>query len=105
MLSLIFHLVRLQAMISSTSRTEVPDYALTAWKKASFPAFAKPNKDDGWVWGLKNELLVWIPRERRMGFWSPCAVHVPYRNITKLNFDNFVHGTRWTECRNDIGSM
>lgn len=77
-------------------RKDVLNYALKTWKKASIPAFAR--MINGWVLGMHNELLLWVPNKRRDGFWYPCVMHVPCRNVTKLNFNNFVHGTRWTDC-------
>lgn len=72
-------------------------YAKMAWKKALFTDFAQISPN-GWIMGSKGEYLFWVPPERRRGLWRPCVTHIAAEHITKVNFDKFVHGTRWTEC-------
>lgn len=74
---------------------KILDFALTAWNKALFSEFAETNK--GRVLGPHGELLFWMP-DKRNCIWHPCMTHAATENLTKLNFDNFVHGSRWIEC-------
>ncbi|EIN08629.1 hypothetical protein PUNSTDRAFT_52963 [Punctularia strigosozonata HHB-11173 SS5] len=57
-------------------------------------------RDDGWVVGPKDRLLLWVPPEHRQKLWLP-----PQRLLipaswpcTTLDLSDFSHGTRWTEC-------
>ncbi|KAJ7114805.1 hypothetical protein C8R44DRAFT_709944 [Mycena epipterygia] len=52
----------------------------------------------GWVSCHPGELLFWLPRPQRSGFWWPPTTLVINRQQTMLCYDNFVHGTEWTRC-------
>lgn len=82
----------------SSDEKKVLDYALAAWDKALFSMDSEISVD-GWLLGPHGELLFWVPEGRRQSLWRPCLMHISAKNITRLNFDSFVHGSRWTECK------
>lgn len=72
-----------------------------AWEKALFSEIGEIG-EDGWILGPHNELLVWLPNERKSTLWHPCMMHIGAKHFTKLNFDRFVHGSRWMECKGNL---
>ncbi|GJJ12624.1 hypothetical protein Clacol_006867 [Clathrus columnatus] len=82
---------------------ETIEYALVAQEKALF-SNSSIMDNRGWVLGPNGELLFWIPYARRAGLWRPNMMHIAGTSITKLNFENFVHGLRWTECKETLSS-
>lgn len=85
-------------LVADDTNYKMLEYLQTAWNKAMFSNFTQVGRD-GWVLGPHGELLFWVPKERRKGLWYPGMTHLTTKNVTKLNFDNFVHGSRWTKCR------
>lgn len=83
---------------SISDNEETLNYALVAWEKALYSTGTEINRE-GWMLGPHEELILWIPENRREAFWAPCMTHIAAKAFTKLNFDNFVHGIRWTECK------
>ncbi|KAJ7254334.1 hypothetical protein B0H12DRAFT_958109, partial [Mycena haematopus] len=51
-----------------------------------------------WLSCRPSELVVWLPDSLRRGLWSPYNTLVIGKEQTILVFDNFVHGTEWTQC-------
>jgi WD40 repeat protein len=54
--------------------------------------------DEGWIYGSKGELLIWIPSEHREYFYRTIWISGKRRAI--LNLSNFVHGRSWATCIN-----
>ncbi|KAJ7512153.1 hypothetical protein B0H11DRAFT_1664808, partial [Mycena galericulata] len=54
--------------------------------------------DQGWVSCHPGELLFWLPKSHRAGFWFPPTTVVISKQQTMFCYDNFVHGTEWTKC-------
>ena len=52
---------------------------------------------DGWMVGQDNELLFWVPLERREVLFSS-QVKTIWERATKVDFSKFKFGTKWTEC-------
>ena len=53
---------------------------------------------DGWVVGLDNELLFWVPLEHRRVLCPPQVVTI-WERPPKVDFSNFKKfGTKWAEC-------
>jgi WD40 repeat protein len=57
---------------------------------------------NGWMQSKNSELLCWVPPYYRMGLWGPNVKTVIGRYTTKLDFSQFVHGTSWAQCYNDL---
>ena len=55
--------------------------------------------DDGWVCGSTNEIMCWIPSAYRAGLWTPRTVGILGALETMLDMKNYVHGTKWEQCR------
>ncbi|KAJ6629689.1 hypothetical protein B0H10DRAFT_1775984, partial [Mycena sp. CBHHK59/15] len=51
-----------------------------------------------WVSCRSSELLFWLPAPHRIGLWSPHNTLVIGKQQTCLIYDDFVHGTEWTDC-------
>ncbi|KZT20044.1 hypothetical protein NEOLEDRAFT_1076547 [Neolentinus lepideus HHB14362 ss-1] len=58
--------------------------------------------ETGWILGLNQELLFWVPPIHRRGLFRPSNVAVISQLPTKLNFATFVHGKHWAECHNPM---
>jgi WD40 repeat protein len=58
--------------------------------------------DDGWLRGSTNEPMCWIPSVYRAGLWTPRTVGILGALETILDLRNFVHGTKWEQCRADV---
>jgi WD40 repeat protein len=56
--------------------------------------------DEGWIYGSKGELLMWIPSVHRDYLHRPSTIWVSGERGTILNLSNFVHGRSWTTCIN-----
>lgn len=84
-----------------SENTKLLNYALIAWNKASFLPWTKSS--NGWILGQDGELLFWVPEEMRWGLQYPSMSFKAFeRKSTKLHFDNFVHGTKWIECKKQL---
>ncbi|KAI9435551.1 WD40-repeat-containing domain protein [Lactarius indigo] len=55
--------------------------------------------DDGWLRGSTNEIMCWIPSIYRAGLWTPRTVGILGALETMLDMKNYVHGTKWEQCR------
>jgi WD40 repeat protein len=51
----------------------------------------------GWV-SCNSNLLLWLPRSHRIGFWLPHTRLVISRKQTLVSYESFVHGEEWTDC-------
>ncbi|KAH9009494.1 hypothetical protein EDB85DRAFT_2298559 [Lactarius pseudohatsudake] len=56
--------------------------------------------DEGWICGIKGELLMWIPQVHRTGLHRPGNMWVAGKYETRLDLSTFVHGKSWTTCIN-----
>jgi hypothetical protein len=56
--------------------------------------------DEGWIYGSKGELLMWIPSVHREDLYRPSTIWIYGRRGTVLNLSNFVHGRSWATCIN-----
>jgi hypothetical protein len=54
--------------------------------------------DEGWICGIKGELLMWIPSVHRDCLHRPSTVYISGGRGTILNLSNFVHGRSWATC-------
>ena len=52
---------------------------------------------DGWMVDQDNELLFWVPLERREVLFLS-QVKTIWERATKVDFSKFKFGTKWTEC-------
>jgi hypothetical protein len=50
---------------------------------------------DGWIYGEKKELLLWIPELHRSCLHRPSTVWIVGENETQLDLSKFVHGSKW----------
>lgn len=55
--------------------------------------------DDGWLRGSTNEIMCWIPSIYRAGLWTPRTAGILGALETMLDMKNYVHGTKWEQCR------
>ena len=55
---------------------------------------------EGWVIDSEGSLLYWVPRDYRVGLYSPALLTLPptspFRSVS-LQFDEFAFGTSWTQ--------
>ena len=56
--------------------------------------------DEGWICGVKGELLMWIPSVHRERLHRPGTIWISSGRATILNLSNFVHGRSWATCIN-----
>ena len=56
--------------------------------------------DEGWIYGSKGELLMWIPSAHRKYLHRPSTIWISGNRGTILNLSNFVHGLTWATCIN-----
>jgi hypothetical protein len=56
--------------------------------------------DEGWICGIKGELLMWIPSVHRERLHRPSTIWISGERGTILNISNFVHGRSWATCIN-----
>ena len=54
--------------------------------------------DEGWICGIKGELLMWIPSVHREYLHRPSTIWITGKRGTILNLSNFVHGRSWATC-------
>ena len=56
--------------------------------------------NEGWIYGSKDELLLWIPQIHRLSLHRPSNIWVSGEHETQLDLSSFVHGPHWTTCCN-----
>ncbi|EJC99716.1 WD40 repeat-like protein [Fomitiporia mediterranea MF3/22] len=77
--------------VTSSSSIEDINEGFTSWTLSS----------DGWVLGVQDELLLWLPPDIRPTLWRPQNTAVFSCDFsTKLNFKNVAYGLHWQECFN-----
>ncbi|KAA1477639.1 WD40 repeat-like protein [Dentipellis sp. KUC8613] len=54
---------------------------------------------DGWVRGMRNERLFWVPPMYRAGLWMPRTTDLLGAPDIVVDMERFVHGTEWVKCR------
>ena len=54
--------------------------------------------EEGWICGIKGELLMWIPNTHRKNLHRPSNIWVAGKYETRMNLSTFVHGRSWMTC-------
>ncbi|ETW77107.1 hypothetical protein HETIRDRAFT_441691 [Heterobasidion irregulare TC 32-1] len=55
-------------------------------------------RDDGWVVGLSDKLLFWLPFDLRAKIRLPRMLLRCGVDMTELDLSRFIHGPSWSEC-------
>jgi hypothetical protein len=56
------------------------------------------SRDDGWIRGPHQELLLWVISEwRDFVQWHPCILIIGQSRV-RFDLQHYVHGTEWTRC-------
>ena len=71
-------------------------------QEADFTGIYDSKLVNGWMQRKDSELLLWLPPYYRRGLWGPNVKMVIGTHTTKLCFTQFVHGTSWTHCYNNL---
>jgi WD40 repeat protein len=50
---------------------------------------------DGWIYGEKGELLLWIPELHRPCLHRPSTIWIAGKHETQLDLSKFAHGSNW----------
>ena len=58
--------------------------------------------DNGWMLGTNAELLFWVPPSYHVGLWRPGNTAVIAEHVTKIDLGQFVHGTSWQQCKEQV---
>ena len=59
------------------------------------------SSSDGWLQGLTDEPMFWVPPFYRAGLWTPRTVGILGASETMVDVRDFVHGTEWERCREE----
>ncbi|TFY60288.1 hypothetical protein EVG20_g7474 [Dentipellis fragilis] len=57
--------------------------------------------NDGWVCGVRDERLFWVPPMYRAGLWMPRTTGLLGVPEVVTDMQRFVHGTEWQKCREE----
>jgi WD40 repeat protein len=88
-------------IVSGAGDKTIRVWDATIVQDVSNPLSIQPHhaNEDGWVLGPHNELLFWVPKRLRRGFFWPGTIAIMGRvKTTKVDFTDVAHGERWTEC-------
>ena len=53
---------------------------------------------DGWIRGPHDQLLLWVPVDKRVPFYNPGTGLVMPRGGIELDLSQMAHGSKWQAC-------
>ena len=54
--------------------------------------------EDGWIRGPHDQLLLWVPVDKRVPFYNPGTGLVMPRGGIELDLSQMAHGSKWQAC-------